>query len=311
MVKHFAILDERRTWAEPAIAAAKARGYTTQHIPSGARNVGDIQPGGLFFIRPHADPLVLKRNQKHDYDALRVHADAMVQDRAQVDVYENKTEQWKRWGSWMPDTWHFLSLMQAWEFVHYHADYPLVSKANVGASSYNVRILRDRKQAEAHVEEIFGKGIVVDHCAGGPGGGKIRSKQMGYVLLQEFLEHDTTWRVNKIGRALAAFKRYNHPVKGTAQTGNVEPVMHMDEQVGDLFAFAREVFRALDTRWCAIDILWDKRNHRWRLLETSLAWPWPSPGDCDSAPFFGITRHRWSRMWDLLLDEYEAGVWAS
>jgi hypothetical protein len=88
----------------------------------------------------------------------------------------------------------------------------------------------------------------------------------------------------------------------------------MDAVTHDLLQYAGAVFAALETRWCAIDVLRD--GDRWRLLETSLAWPWPSPGDCDNGVFFieqddafVPSGRRWIDMMDVLLDEAEADVW--
>jgi hypothetical protein len=227
-------------------------------------------------------------------------------------MYDDKVAQYWRYMHFMPATWHFDNRDKALEFARNWpiADW-IVSKAAVGASSKNVRILKSRKDLIEHVKLCFGKGIEVDHCAGGGREGvTARSRQRGYVLLQEFITHHLTWRVNAIGRGRAGFMRYNHPGGHTAQTGNVEPVMSLDSAAAQsVFAFAETVFAELKTDWCALDILLTPVGPR--LLETSVGWPWPSPGDCMSAPFFGNIScpRRWDGMWDLMLDEYEAGVW--
>lgn len=296
------VLDERETWHGPLIAAAQARGWPARRIRHGHEADGP----GLGFIRPHADPEVLPRNLEDD--ARMRCCLTMVQDRGQVEVYDNKSEQWRRWRAWMPPTWRFESEAEALDFVAAH-DAALVSKADVGASSVNVRVLRSRIEQESHIRRVFGAGVEVDHCAGGRGGRRARSLQHGYVLLQQFIPHEVTWRVNIIGRSWAIFRRFNYPDRPVAQTGNVEPVRQLDPQTESLLAYCTRLVAALGTRWCALDIL--KVDHdEWRLLETSLAWPWPSPGDCMQAPFFGDTRRRWKEMWELLLDELEAGAFS-
>src|SRR5690606_36965477 len=118
----------------------------------------------LGFIRCHADPKILKRNH-HDYEVMAARCD-VFQDRTQVQVYENKSAQFRLWSDWMPDTWRFTEQAAALALLE-DVDYPIVSKADVGASSKNVRILETRDQARRHVEEVFGRGVPVDHCAGG------------------------------------------------------------------------------------------------------------------------------------------------
>lgn len=297
MDRGFTILDERGTWYGPAIEAAKRRGYQTHHIQRGYQ----IELPGLAFLRPHAIPSILDQNHS-DYLAMAAKA-TMVQDFDQVEVYEDKSAQFWRWSEFMPATWRFQRREEAIAFVEGYDGW-LVSKADVGASSYNVRILESRGAQLQHVRDIFGKGIPVNHCAGGPGGKNHSSIQRNYVLFQEYVPHDITVRVNVIGRCYATFLRYNAPGTKTAQTGNVDGLTEPHPAA----ARALEIAKAIKTRWCAFDFLQTPAGD-FKLLETSLAWPWPSPGNCMAAKFFGPTERTWAEMWDLMFDEDEAGVW--
>lgn len=291
----FFVLDERHIWHGPIIQAAKARGYSAKRIFRGE----EVDSDGIGFIRCHAEPQALLKNQR-DYDLMRARL-TMIQDEAQVRLYENKSGQFERWSEWMPPTWRFTGCDEALQFCELSAPYPLVSKADVGASSVNVRILKDKHEAIAHVASLFAAGVPVHHCAG-----NAKSVQKGYALLQQFIPHTVTWRVNAVGTKRAAFMRYCYPDKPVAQTGNVEPVMAVTPQVESLLAYADQIFEAIGTKWCAIDLLQD--GDSWKFLESSLAWPWPSPGQCNEAPFFGTNR-RWAQMFEIMLDELEAGTW--
>jgi hypothetical protein len=292
---NFYVLDERHVWHESIIEAARRHGFDGQRIFRGEV----VDGAGFGFIRCHAEPAALQRNQQ-DYDVMAARL-TMIQDETQVRVYENKSAQFERWAEWMPPTWRFVSGDLAMQFLE-AADFPLVSKADVGASSVNVRILASKDEARAHFERVFTTGIPVQHCAG-----KAMSVQRGYVLLQRFIPHAITWRVNAIGNARAIFKRYCYPDRPVAQTGNVEPVMQLDAETESLLNFTDDFFEAAGTRWCAIDVLRD--GDKWRLLETSLAWPWPSPGTCNSAPIFRSKGRRWIDIWECMFDEIEAGTW--
>lgn len=290
----FFILDERHVWHQAAITAAKNRGIEAKRIFKGE----EVNSEGIGFIRPHADPVALQRNQR-DYDLMAYRLN-MIQDEAQVRVYENKSRQFERWGKWMPQTWRFTDVVESIAFLQM-ASYPLVSKADVGASSVNVRILGNELVASQHVRQLFSDGVWVDHC-----GGRAKSLQRGYVLLQRFIPHTVTWRVNAVGNARAVFKRYCYKDKPVAQTGNVDPVMEMTPEIESLLEYSNRFFEQAGTKWCAIDVL--REGDAWRLLETSLAWPWPSPGECNQGPFFGSKR-RWIEMFDVMFDEYENGAW--
>jgi hypothetical protein len=291
----FYCLDEREVWHAPMFKVARARGYEARRVFRGEECEGP----GFGFIRCHAEPKALKRNQ-NDWDVMSSRL-TMIQDETQVRVYENKTAQFERWAGWMPPTWRFTSGDLAMQFLE-TAEYPLVSKADVGASSVNVRILHTKEQAQRHIHQLFTSGVAVNHCSGGA-----ISVQRGYALLQQFIPHTITWRVNAIGNVRAIFKRYCYPDKPVAQTGNVEPVMDLDDETESLLDFSDRFFEHASTKWCALDIL--KDGDSWRLLETSLAWPWPSPGKCNDAPLFRSKDLRWRQIWECMFDEIEAGTW--
>ena len=292
----FYILDEREVWHRAVIEAATARGYQATRIFSGSQAEGP----GLGFIRPHADPKRLKRNRE-DYDRL-AQSLTMIQDRTQVQLYEDKSGQFREWHDWMPQTWRFTDRAAALSWAE-TVDLPIVSKADVGASSKNVRVIRDRGELRRHIDSLFGRGIRVNHCAGGA-----VSLQKGYLLAQAFIPHQVTWRVNAIGRTRAIFKRFCYRDRPVAQTGNVQPVMSLDKETESLLEYADRFFAHAGTKWCAIDVL--RAADGWKLLETSLAWPWPSPGQCNKAPLFRSEHGRvWGDLWEAMFDEIEAGVW--
>lgn len=287
------VLDEREIWHRAVCEAARNHGLEAQRIFRGEQVTGC---SGIGFIRPHAEPAALRRN--HSDFAIMSDRLLMIQDAAQMALYEDKSGQFARWADWMPATWRFTNLNEALTFVTQDAPYPLVSKADVGASSVNVRILPNRDEAARHIRAIFGAGLRVQHCAG-----RSESVQRGYALLQRFVPHDVTWRVNAIGRARAIFRRFNYPDRQVAQTGNVEPVTALNDETESLLEFSDRFFNHAETQWCAIDVL--KEGSEWRLLETSLAWPWPSPGTCNSAPIFR-SKHQWLGMFEAMFDELQA-----
>jgi hypothetical protein len=294
----FLILDERDVWHKSASAAASRAGYDPRRIFSGEAFSGEA--GDVGFIRPHADWRRLPAN-RDDYARMAARL-TMIQDAGQVQLYEDKSGQFARWGDWMPDTWRFTDAGAAQAFAA-QADYPLVSKADVGASSTNVRILKTRSEAQAHLAQIFGAGVPVCHGAHCP-----KTLQKGYALLQRFIPHQVTYRVNAIGRARAVFFRYCYPDKPVAQTGNVEPAFEMTDELESLLEYADRFYAHAGTQWCALDILRD--GAEWRLLETSLAWPWPSPGRCNDGTIFRAQPGRkWIHMFDVMFEEVAAGAW--
>lgn len=282
------ILDGKGAWRGHLLAACKRRGWRAQVVD----HPDDVCRARFGFTR--LNPATLAEHRQ--IDTLMRAGCVMVQDQAQVDVYEDKTEQWRRWGHLMPETWLFDDVDQAMQF---RPDaWPIMSKANEGASSVNVRPIYGRKAYEDHVRQAFGPGIEVDRCAGGA-----KTIQRGYLLLQRFVPHDRTYRVNVVGSRMAIFERYCYPDRPVAQTGNTQGVTDFTDLHCDLLDHAEAIAREIGSRWVALDILRD--GDQWRLLETSLAWPWDLRKYAD-VPFIG--GGLWGQMWDVLLEQLDAGV---
>ena len=283
------IRDVRSPWGKRLAHTARRRRWSV-------RIAGEVDADGFGFIRLHSNPEKIGKDR--EIAAAMAKRLVMVQDATQIAVYDDKVAQARLWPEWMPETWIYESRDAA---MGYAGDFPVISKAAVGASSQNVRLIENRQSLEDHINLAFGEGITVRH---GSGDG-YKSFQRGYVLLQRFIPHDTTYRVNAIGGQRAVFLRSCYPDRPMAQTGNVCPSY---DPPADLMEFAEAFFQQSGTKWCALDIL--KDGDGWRLLETSLAWPHPSPGECNNAPFFPNGR-KWIDMWDVLLDELESGAWHS
>lgn len=294
----FYILDERDVWHAALAQAALEIGLDPVRVRRGANLHGSK---GLGFIRPHATPAVLHRNKNEDAPIMFERL-TMIQDAQQVRLYEDKTAQLALFGEWMPDTTVETDRAVARGLAEVSGLLPLVSKANEGASSVNVRIIRSRDELLAHIDQAFGPGIPVRYCDSRGTTGL----QKGYVYLQEFIPHDITYRVNIIGSGRAIFKRYCYPDKPVAQTGNVDAVHELDPLMESLLEYADRFAAFAGTKWCALDIL--RHGDEWKLLETSLAWPWPpTRADLASAPIFR-TKYQWGDLFKCLMTEVLRGA---
>lgn len=99
-----------------------------------------------------------------------------------------------------PDTRVFYRLDDALAFVR-QAPFPMVAKTDIGAASYGVRILENRRQAERLVRRVFSCGIV-GHCAD-------RSAwQWQHILLQEYVAGEfEEWRLVRIGESFFGHRK--------------------------------------------------------------------------------------------------------
>lgn len=326
----FVIQDTREVWHKHAIAEAHAWGFEGRRI-KGAAELLNMPKPELGFIRPHANPKLLRENQDSDFPVMQMECRTVIQDLEQVIVYEDKREQFNRWGALMPQTMHIMSKAQALENVagalSYDGNFPIVSKSHCGASSHNVRIINSPAEFQIEVERAFGHGIKISHCDGGDGKAATRGVQRGYLLLQEFIPHDTTWRVNRVGDAFALFKRHNYPNKPVAQSGNTEAVTELDDAAAKILKHAAWLTdNYIKSKWVALDLLIDPRSGTPLLLETSLAWPWEPGLDgfaqraqwfrASGAHVFDLNAEAfgaplvWADMWRVMFSEYVGGAWS-
>ena len=285
------VLDPAHRWDAHIAAAGKRNGVDVRLIDSPPD--GD----GVGFVRlPLRDPGLSRVRRMYHTMAARMQ---MVQDKAIIDTYENKAEQYKRWRDWMPATALVYTPADAWRAVEQYG-YPVIFKADTGAASTNIFKADDEAAAARVIEAVFSRGLALYDGR----------RQCGHILAQEYVAHDVTWRVIAIGRARTAHKRHSG-ASGISETRHNTPVLAMDDEVESLLAYSDAFFAHVGTRFCALDVL--RHDDKWVLLETSEGWPWPHLDDHtnDAAMFRareGATRRQ---MWDVLMDELRDGVFTT
>jgi glutathione synthase/RimK-type ligase-like ATP-grasp enzyme len=304
-MKNFYVFDDKKypkycevTWHQALLREAQRRGFNAQRITH-ARQITRSpvrEPSYLFVRLPMRQP-ELNEQRATVRKMAAVPGIRIIQDMQQINLYEDKLAQTAAFSKWMPKTRVLVTQDSARDALDFMT-YPFISKSSVGASSQNVRLLESYETACQEIRLAFTtRGIPTSRGF---------KDQRGYLIWQEFIPHTLTYRVNVIGQQFAIFKRFCYADRPMAQTGNVEPVMEMSTQMASLLLFAGCVTQDIGTRWCALDIL--ESPDGWKLLETSIGWPWPSPGECNKGTFFFST-HLWIDMFKVLFDEIEVGVW--
>jgi hypothetical protein len=173
----------------------------------------------------------------------------------------------------IPRTWVFWRLEDARNFCR-SAQFPMVLKLAGGITSENVRLLRNRREAEYWIERLFGSGVTsLDRASlrrpravlgraltvgeALIGGHRRRARrgdvQRGYFLVQEFLEgNDYDTRAVAIGNRAFAYRRFNRPADFRASgSGLRDPDPSKIDLQMVRMAFA--VARSLGTQSIAID----------------------------------------------------------
>lgn len=194
----------------------------------------------------------------------------------EVFIYENK----RFLASWLeankiphPVTKIFYKQDEAISFIN-HVPFPFVAKTNIGASGSGVKILKTAQEAKDYVKDTFsGKGAAQRMGPNLEKGGLLKrgfyyilhprkiakklavynfrrqSKQTGFVIFQEFIEHEFEWRVVRIGDSFFAHKKLK---MGEKASGTL--LKNYDNPPLTLFDFVKEITDRFGLYSQAIDI---------------------------------------------------------
>jgi len=185
-----------------------------------------------------------------------------------------------------PKTWIFYDKKEAMEWVR-SAEYPIVFKLPSGASSYNVRLVKTKKDAEKLCKIAFGKGFNIYPNYFADSKTKIKRiksiklflaklrrmpkiiinnlvyykkylpRSKGYIYFQEFVpNNDYDIRITVIGNRAFGFIRYNRPGDFRASgSGNIHYDLNKIDPRCVKLAF--ELNRKIKAQSIAFDFLTD------------------------------------------------------
>lgn len=113
-----------------------------------------------------------------------------------------------------PHTHIFYDRKRALEYCE-NARFPLVFKTNSGSAGSGVNIIKRKWKARQIIKSIFGRiepRLSLGHIPWGKIGGVIAIPKFGmsqrhYVIIQDYIEIDTEWRIIKIGDTYAGYIR--------------------------------------------------------------------------------------------------------
>lgn len=199
----------------------------------------------------------------------------------EISIHENK----KYLSYWLkankiphPKTFVFYEKREAVDFVC-KAKLPLVGKMNIGASGKGVTVHRNMSSVRGYIEKAFSLGL---RQSWGPNvkmggyGKRIKSvlknpsiilrklkiykknydaTQKGFVILQEYIEHNYEWRIVKIGDSYFGHKKIKHGDKASGTKGinyDIPPVVLLD--------FVYDLCRKFHFNSMAVDLFEDGRG---------------------------------------------------
>jgi glutathione synthase/RimK-type ligase-like ATP-grasp enzyme len=194
----------------------------------------------------------------------------------EVLVYENKkflSYFLKANGVKIPETTVFCSKKDALEFCH-RTRYPIVAKFNIGASGSGIKILKTEDMAIEYINRSFsGKGAPKRWGPNLEKGSLLKrgvhyifkprdilkkleiyqkkraTKQVGFLIFQEYIEHNFEWRCVRIGDSFFAHKKLKI---GEMASGTL--LKSYDNPPLELLDFVKDVTDKLNFSSLAIDI---------------------------------------------------------
>jgi len=289
------VYRDYRDWCEQLTEAAQKRQYDVRQFTDASQ-----VEGGYAFIHMHHHPDVRQHDRESAFALAHLKRSRMIPTSMECAVYDDKYQQMFILNEWLPKTWFFTDAEQALSFAGNRQEWPIVSKANVGAGSHNVRLLRSANAAMEEVRQaFFNGGVPIFHGL----------KQKGYLYWQEFLpENDCDYRVIRIGRESLVLKRYVRSAKRpfASGSGKIEPVRDLrDGRVKAAHEVAWEFFNKTNSLFSGVDVVF--KGEKPYILETTVGWTLAGYKDCK----FIRSGKSGSEFWNVFLDELEAGAFGA
>jgi hypothetical protein len=278
----------KENWGRHLHQIALARGWDARMFTR-ADEVG----GGYTFVRCRQHPPEIDAD-KAIFEAIKDHT-ILIPDIHQLRVYEDKVMQYLLFGEFMPKTYFSIDREEANEFAE-TVPLPVISKSREGSNSANVRVLRTREATRHECNQVFTQGFDIN----------LGRKQQGYILWQKFLANDGDYRVTRMGRQSIMWKRFIRSEAEPFASGSGKLMYLPDglnEEQEQCMADANAFFARTNTKWCALDMQFDRDECQWKILEMTTGWPW---GVFTDHVIVGTKRNGLD-AWPMLLDDIESG----
>jgi len=290
--------DDAHFWGKNLFDAAKVRGHEVTMFDDARKP--DI---GHVFMHMHHHPMV-RTFHKRSMATLALNPNlALIPDYRSSVLYDDKLEQARQLSKWLPRTRVFYSKAPAWSWLENEAKFPFISKSSEGSSSNNVRMINTLDDAREEIRLAFSSFGIKCHY------GLI---QRGYLLWQDFVPDNAyDVRIVAIGNKRMMMVRDNREDRPMASgSGRIHPIRSLNDanpEVMNALAKAEVFFRAERFKWCGIDMVFDKANGKWLIIEVTVGWTMHSYNECEFIENFKPTGRKGSDVWNVLLDEMEKG----
>lgn len=286
--------NDSHDWGTQLATTAASRSHDV-HLFEDPRQPDE---GHVFFHMHHQPQVRILHKRCMAIMAIRPEL-RLVPSYRMSNLFDDKLEQARQLAKWMPRTQVFYSPAQARKWLDRGPAIPFMSKTSEGESAHNVRLITDLVQAKQEIRYAFSDiGIKCRH----------QQTQRGYLLWQEYIASEWEVRVIAVGRYRLILRRNGSNDGAVAQgKGKPGPVIALDEEMQCALTSANHFFDGEQVSWGAVDMVKDE-NGRWYVTECTVRWTLHHYYEC---PFFlegRPTDRCGDKIWDVLVDELEAGV---
>lgn len=286
-------IDDRDKVGRTLVERARQRGWDARLF----EKPNEIPRAPAFvFIWPAVDPPLVERDKQTYRSIATLRPELkLVQSFAAMMLHNDKAAQSIRWSPrWMPKTYVLLSAARAHDAMH-ELKMPFLSKSSIGHDGDGVRVILTEQNALLELQRVFGT------KDGLPG----KVVQRDYLIWQRFLPGNPfSYRVVRVGDYEMIARRYREEGAANFKTALVEAVNELDGEANDVLWKARNFFDELDTKLCAVDIVFGDSDTY--VLGITMNWNLEAMAECTC---YGSNEHyQGSDFHELVLDEIANGV---
>lgn len=290
--------DDENAWGQMLHMAALQRGIDARLF----RDPREVE-SGIAFVHMHHS-MGRRNRDKRMISKLHEQPEVVtIPNLRSAQFYDDKALQAKFLSKWMPPTFYCKNVKAAMRAAA-TIGYPFISKTSEGAGSNNVRLIVSEDAAMAEAILVFGEGLPLE--AGKSGEDR---RQQGYLIWQKFCAgNGYDYRVICIGAQRLMIRRHNRDDRPMASgSGRIEYVNDLttDPEAAAVLEFADHVALVERFGFVGFDIIRDRDERKWRLMEVTVGWTLPAyfnckflRGECQSGAHF----------FNVLLDELDSGA---
>jgi hypothetical protein len=269
--------DDAHYWGTSLAEAAQKRGHDVKLFDT----VKEVGTEGFLFYHMHHHPAVREHHKRALAQFATIPGLTLIPDYRTSVMYDDRIEQLRVLGRYMPPTKVFRSPSMARDFIDSGPDMPIVSKSHIGPGT---RTLAAFDEARKEIRQAFSD-IGVKNRYG--------IYHHGALFWQDNVEHNgTTFRVLIVG---------SQAIVETRTGQNLTAIDTLTDDIQSVIAFARAIAKRENIHFAGFDFI--RSGSTWYLMKLIAAW---SMRRWAGARFFPDGR-KGDQFYEVLLDEIEKG----